>query len=51
VLPGRKWFLAIDTAKPFPGDMATPGKELYLPNQMFYPLEQRSIVVLLSHWC
>lgn len=46
--PGKKWYLAVDTAKPTPDDVVTPGQEVCLPNQCKYRLSQRSMIVLFS---
>jgi glycogen operon protein len=44
---GRKWFKAVDTAMPPPGDIVDPGKELDVATNVC-PVEGRSIVVLIS---
>jgi len=47
---GKKWHLAVDTARAAPDDILTPGQEPCLENQCKYRLVQRSLVVLFSKW-
>ena len=47
VVKGRQWRLAIDTAKPSPGDIADPGMETPVAESHVHA-EARSVVVLLS---
>lgn len=47
---GKKWYLSIDTSKESPYDILPVGEEMYLDDQNYYTLEQRSMVVLFSFW-
>jgi glycogen operon protein len=44
---GRRWFRAVDTALPPPGDIAEAGSESALEGDSYH-VEQRSVVVLVS---
>lgn len=46
-VPGRRWFLAVDTARPSPDDIADPGSEAEVPGNT-HRVDGRSIVVLLN---
>jgi glycogen operon protein len=46
-VPGRRWYVAMDTSKPSPRDIAEDGAEPAAPSGR-YPVEGRSIVVLIS---
>jgi glycogen operon protein len=47
IVPGRHWFLAIDTAQPSPRDIADPGSETEVPGNT-YQVQARSVVVLVN---
>jgi len=47
---GKKWFRSIDTSQNSPDDILPVGEEMYLDDQNYYILEQRSMVVLFSFW-
>jgi len=44
----KSWSVAIDTGKPSPQDIAAPGSERVLSDQLLYHVAGRSVVVLLS---
>ncbi|GHT84505.1 glycogen operon protein GlgX homolog [Spirochaetia bacterium] len=47
-LPGKQWYLAVDTSLPSPEDILLPGQERALPDQDEYFMQGRSMVILLS---
>jgi len=47
ILPGRRWFLAVDTARPSPHDIVDPGSEAEAPGDT-HVVEGRSIVILVN---
>jgi glycogen operon protein len=47
-LAGKRWYLAVDTSLPSPGDIQSPGQERLLPDQDEYFLQGRSMAILLS---
>jgi isoamylase len=46
-IPGRRWFLAVDTSKPSPYDIADVGSEVEVTGKT-HSVEARSIVVLVN---
>ena len=46
-VPGRQWYLAVDTDAPSPGDFATPGMERQVTGAT-HRVAGRSIVALIS---
>jgi isoamylase len=46
--PGRRWHLAVDTAKPCPDDIYPSGREPVLTDQRRYTLKARSMVILVG---
>jgi len=47
VVPGRRWCVAVDTARAAPHDIAEPGSEPYVPGRT-HRVEARSVVVLVN---
>jgi glycogen operon protein len=47
-LPGKKWYLAVDTSLRSPEDILPPGRERRLPDQDEYFMQGRSMAILLS---
>jgi isoamylase len=47
VVPGRRWYLAVDTAEPSPRDIAEPGTEELVTGGSIH-VQGRSVVVLVS---
>jgi len=47
VVSGRRWFRAVDTSQPSPGDIADPGSESPVPGSTC-TAPDRSIVVLVN---
>ena len=47
VVPGRRWCIAVDTARAVPYDIAEPGSEPDLPGHTVR-VEARSVVVLVN---
>ena len=47
VVSGRRWCLAVDTARPSPHDIAVPGSEPDVVGDT-HPVEARSVVVLVN---
>jgi isoamylase len=47
VVPGRRWFVAVDTAQPSPRDIADPGSEPEVFGNT-YQVQPRSVVVLVN---
>jgi len=46
-VPGRRWYLAVNTAQRSPDDVADPGSETEVPSKT-YRVDPRSIVVLVN---
>ena len=46
--PGRRWHLAVDTAKPCPHDIYPSDREPVLADQRRYTLKARSMVILVG---
>ena len=47
VVPGRRWYVAVDTARASPHDIADPGSEPEAPGNT-HLVEARSVVVLVN---
>jgi glycogen operon protein len=47
-LDGKKWVRAVDTSLSSPDDFLTPGSEAPLENLLFYPVKEKSTVILIS---
>jgi glycogen operon protein len=47
-LPGKRWVRAVDTALKSPNDITAPGSEQPLDNPLKYPVQSRSMVILVS---
>lgn len=45
-----RWHLALDTGLPSPQDIYPPGDELELQPTIAYPVQSRSLVVMISKW-
>ncbi|NLJ28073.1 glycogen debranching protein GlgX [Desulforhabdus amnigena] len=46
--PGRFWHRFVDTSKSYPHDIRTVGKEKIMKEQGIYPLQARSMVILIA---
>lgn len=45
-----RWHLALDTGLPSPQDIHPPGEEVELQPMIAYPVQSRSLVVMISKW-
>ncbi len=43
-----RWYLAVDTGRPAPGDVYFPGEEIALEPSFVYPVKPRAMVVLIA---
>jgi glycogen operon protein len=50
LLPGSKWYLAVDTSHETPQDLFAAGEEPLLENPEIYHLSSRSSAMLLARW-